>query len=62
MRESNETSDIDRGLFESVNFCLSLLFVEFMCLVFICLFQNQNNYDYFNMISLQRVRCRFRPT
>ena len=45
LRELNETNDIDRGQFESVNFYLSLLLVEFMCLVFICLLQNQNNYD-----------------
>ena len=37
MRELNETLDFDRGLFELVNFYLSLLFVEFMCLVFIYL-------------------------
>ena len=47
------------GQFELVNFYLSLLLVELICLVFICLLQNPNNYDLFNMRSLQRVwRCR----
>ena len=45
LRELNETSDIDRGQIESVNMYSSLLFLEFMCFVFICLLQNQNNYD-----------------
>ena len=36
---------IDRGQFEKVNFYLSLWFLMFMRLVFICLLQNQNNYD-----------------
>ena len=33
LRELNETEDNDREQFELVNFYLSLLFVEFMCLV-----------------------------
>ena len=36
---------IDRGQFDLVNFYLSLLFVELMCLTFISLLQNQNNYE-----------------
>ena len=48
--------DIDRGRFELVNFYLSLLLVEYLCLVFICLLRNQNNYDLFSTGSLQVVR------
>ena len=44
IRELNETYDIDREV-ELVNFCLSLSFFGFTCLVFICLLQNQKNYD-----------------
>ena len=33
MRELDETKDIDRGQFELVNFCFSLLFFGFKCLV-----------------------------
>ena len=33
MRELNETKDIDRGQFESVNFCFSFLCFGFNCLV-----------------------------
>ena len=38
LREVNETCDIDRGQFELVNLYLSLLLVEFMCLVVICFY------------------------
>ena len=44
-RELNEIYDIDRGECELVNVCLSLSFFGFTCLVFICLLQNQTNYD-----------------
>ena len=34
----------DRGEFELVNFCLSLSFLGFRCLVFICILQNKTRY------------------
>ena len=46
------------GQFELVNFYLSLLVLG-LSVLYLCLLQNQSNYDLFNMGSLQRVwRCR----